>query len=99
MDGHEKDTVSGSGREVLAYRRPVNGRRSVLWRSWRAAVDEDGHYSCAVALWCCGRPRAPIGKSATHCDLALRRTGGGLPDFAGWSGYPPTAAVPINPRI
>jgi len=53
----------------------------IVW--WRATADEDGHYSFAVALWCRGPPRAPIAKSATPCDLALRHMGGCPPDFAG----------------
>src|SRR6266550_3622971 len=27
------------------------GYGSVLWRKWRATVDEDGHYSFVMALW------------------------------------------------
>ena len=42
---------------------------------------------------------APIGESATAFDLALRLVGGCLPDFAGWSGYPPIAALTIDPEI
>jgi len=38
----------------------------------RATVDQDGHYAFAVPLWCRSLPRAPIGKSATACGLALR---------------------------
>jgi hypothetical protein len=48
-------------------------------RSWRATVDEDGHYSFAVALRCRGLLRDPIRKSATACDLALRLMGGVFP--------------------
>jgi hypothetical protein len=33
------------------------------------------------------------------CDFSLRLMGGGLPDFAGWSGYPSIAAFLINPGI
>jgi len=33
------------------------------------------------------------------CDFSLRFVGGGLPDFAGWSGYPSIAAFLINPGI
>jgi hypothetical protein len=33
------------------------------------------------------------------CDFALRLVGGCLPDFAGWSGYPPIAALAIDPEI
>ncbi len=33
------------------------------------------------------------------CDFSLRFVGGGLPDFAGWSGYPSIAAFSINPGI
>jgi hypothetical protein len=40
-----------------------------------------------------------IGKSATLCDFSPRLVGGGLPDFAGWSGYPSIAAFLINPGI
>jgi len=43
--------------------------------SWGAPVDEDGHYSFAVAVWCRGPPRAPIGISATPCDFARRLVG------------------------
>lgn len=43
--------------------------------------------------------RHPIGKSATPRDLALRLTGGRLPEIATWSAYPSIAAVPINPGI
>ena len=32
------------------------------------------------------------------CDFSLRLVGG-LPDFAGWSGYPSIAAFLINPGI
>ena len=31
-------------------RMALEGCCSVLWRSWRATVDEDGHYSFAVPL-------------------------------------------------
>jgi hypothetical protein len=33
------------------------------------------------------------------CDFSLRLVGGGLPDFAGWSGYPSIAAFLMNPEI
>jgi|ERR1700730_4573811 hypothetical protein len=67
---------------------------------WRAAVDEDGHYSFAVPLRCRSPPLAPIGKSATACDLALRLMGGCLPDFAGGSQVPSSmAAMPSPPGI
>jgi hypothetical protein len=38
-----------------------------------------------------------IRESAMLCDPALRLMGGRLPDFRGWSGYPSTAALSINP--
>jgi hypothetical protein len=38
-----------------------------------------------------------------NCDIlrlfTTRLAGGGLPDFAGWSGYPSIAALSINPGI
>ena len=33
------------------------------------------------------------------CDFSLRPVGVGLPDFAGWSGYPSIAAFLVNPGI
>ena len=33
------------------------------------------------------------------CDLSLGLMGSCLPDFAGWSGYPPIAALTIDPEI
>jgi hypothetical protein len=55
--------------------------------------------SFAVPLCCRSPPRAPISKSATACDVALRLMGGCLPDFSGWSGYPSIAARSISRRI
>jgi hypothetical protein len=45
------------------------------------------------------RRGAPIAKSATSCDFALRLRGGCLSDFARWSGYPSIAALTIDPEI
>jgi hypothetical protein len=77
----------------------VTGRILAAWRSWRATVDEDGHYSFAVPLGCRSPPCAPIGRFATPCDLALRLVGGRPAGIATWSAYPSIAAAPINPRI
>src|SRR6266849_3449241 len=77
----------------------VAGRILAAWRSWRATVDEDGHYSFAVPLGCRSPPRAPIGRFATPCDLALRLVGGRPAGIATWSAYPSIAAAPINPKI
>jgi hypothetical protein len=77
----------------------VAGRILAAWRSWRATVDEDGHYSFAVPLGCRSPPCAPIGSFATPCDLALRLVGGRPAGIATWSAYPSIAAAPINPRI
>lgn len=43
--------------------------------------------------------RAPIGRFATPCNLALRLVGGRPAGIATWSAYPSIAAAPINPRI
>ncbi len=77
----------------------VAGRILAAWRSWRATVDEDGHYSFAVPLECRSPPCAPIGRFATPCDLALRLVGGRPAGIATWSAYPSIAAAPINPKI
>src|SRR5712691_1767225 len=77
----------------------VAGRILAAWRSWRATVDEDGHYSFAVPLGCRSPPCAPIGRFATPCDLALRLVGGRPAGIATWSAYPSIAAAPINPKI
>ena len=63
----------------------VAGRILAAWRSWRAGVDEDGHYSFAVPLGRRSPPRAPIGRFATPCDLALRPVGGRPAGIATWS--------------
>jgi hypothetical protein len=77
----------------------VAGRILAAWRSWRATVDEDGHYSFAVPLGCRSPPCAPIGRFATPCDLARRLAGGRPAGIATWSAYPSIAAAPINPKI
>jgi ketosteroid isomerase-like protein len=41
--------LSGGAFSIGAGTKPV-GHCGVLWRSWRATVDEDGHYSFAVPL-------------------------------------------------
>jgi len=62
--------------------RRVDRRAKSYTVQWRATADEDGHYCFAVALWCCGLPRAPIGNAATACDFPLRFAGGCFPDIA-----------------
>ncbi len=39
------------------------------------------------------------GRACTAYDLALRLMGGRLPDFAGRSGHPSIAGLPMNPGI
>jgi len=91
------------GAAAAAIRQQVCWRQSrIPWRGlpetaargfsqqpwWRATVDEVGHYSFAIPLWCRGPPRVPIGKTATPCDFALRLVGGCLHGVGRWSGYP-----------
>ena len=56
----------------------------MLWRKWRATVDEDWHYCFAVALWWRAQFPALAVRTATEYDLALRLLTGRRP-ARGWS--------------
>jgi hypothetical protein len=58
-------------RSRVTWTAPARKRR----KAWRVREDETGHYCFAVTLGWRNLRRAPIGETATPCDLALSLMG------------------------
>src|SRR5579883_3088463 len=78
-----RDRAAIIGLPAARYRACVPVGNAVWKILWRATVDEDGHYVCAMALCWSGHPNDRVGKQATDYDIALRLMGRSPREVAG----------------
>src|SRR5262245_29229794 len=97
--GPHMTEFSQSATPEHSARMALEGCCSVLWRKWRATVDEDGALLLRRAAMMprpATRPNRQSYDTLRLCTTPRRQ----LPsDFTGWSGYPSIAALSINPGI